>query len=596
MTVATENQLSSLDARETAAQWLNDLQIALENRDAAGVQKLFAANSTFRDLLAFSWDFRSYVGAKQIAEGLTSGENPAAPKNLRVRPGSEPALSVQGADTFATAFFEFDTKGGQAEGFAQLKIVEGQGPEAIGVVVQMRELEGHPESIGPNRPVGKEHGPVVGRKHWGETRDPNFENEEPRVVIIGGGHNGLMAAARLATLGIRALVVEKNPRVGDNWRNYYSSLALHDPIGVDHLPYMPLPSTWPNYTPKDKFGDYLEAYATLLDLDVWTGSKASDVEYLEDEQKWSLRVTRADGEVRDFKPNHVIIATGQNQIPTRPEIPGEESFVGEVYHSSEFPDGSAYHGKKAIVIGTGVSGHDVAQDLAERGIDVTMIQRSPTVVVDASTWNALSFSSYMEDGPATEDADLMNAMVPFGVFPSLGADHMAAVQQMDKDLHQALRERTNFQLSDGIDGEGLLGIVFRQNKAGYYKNIGASELIIEGKIKVEQGEVTKFHEHGIELNNGSVLDADVVIFATGYKSVEDAARPLLGDEVVDSLGNFSEVAEDLEYRGLWRRSGKQGLWFMVSMGIFYGRFYSKLLALQIKAIEEGIAPRENLYP
>lgn len=592
MSETIERTASVATATDVGEQWLADLQSALDQSDANAVAALFAAESTFRDLLAFGWDFRSLVGAEAIAAGLTSGHTPARPHALRLRTSPAPQFQTQGDDRFALVFFEFDVEVGRGEGFVQLLIDDIEPPRAVGAVVQLAELAGHPETVGANRPIGKQHGPLLGRRSWSEESDPDFRDAEPQVVIVGGGHNGLMIAARLGRLGVSALVVERNERVGDNWRKRYASLALHDPVGADHLPYLPLPSTWPKFTPKDKYADYLEAYTSLLDITVWTGTTVSDVRFDEQKQRWTLDATRPDGEVRHLVPGHLIIATGPNNIPNRPDVPGEDDFQGDTFHSSEYPGGEEYAGKRAVVVGTGVSGHDIAQDLAERGAHVTMIQRSPTVVVDGPTFHALSFGSFAEGGPVTADADLMGAMVPFGLYPALGPGHLAAAKAADAELLAGL-EAAGFQVGEGPDGQGVLGLVFREAKASYYYNIGASELIVDGTIAVRQGVIERLTAAGVVLDDGSELDADLVVFATGYRSIEDCARPLLGDEVVDELGEFSRVGDDLEYRGLWRHSGKDRLWFMIALGIFYGRFYSKLLALQIKAIEEGIIPRSG---
>ena len=143
---------------------------------------------------------------------------------------------------------------------------------AATLVLALDSVDSHPERHQSARPSGKNHGPVRDRLSWSEGLDPDFVTQEPAVLILGAGHNGLMLAARLRSLGVPALIVEQNQRVGDNWRKRYSSLALHTPLASDHLPYLPFPSTWPRFTPKDKLGDFLESYATLLDLPVWTGT------------------------------------------------------------------------------------------------------------------------------------------------------------------------------------------------------------------------------------------------------------------------------------------------------------------------------------
>jgi cation diffusion facilitator CzcD-associated flavoprotein CzcO len=107
-----------------------------------------------------------------------------------------------------------------------------------------------------------------------------------RVLVLGAGHSGLSAAARLKALGLDTLVVEKNSRVGDNWRTRYRSLNLHNEVWANQMPYLLFPPTWPAYCSKDKIADWFESYASILDLNVWTGT------YLERASIQKMRVGR----------------------------------------------------------------------------------------------------------------------------------------------------------------------------------------------------------------------------------------------------------------------------------------------------------------
>ena len=95
------------------------------------------------------------------------------------------------------------------------------------------------------------------------------------MLVVGGGHAGLSIAARLKQLGIDALIVDREARVGDNWRTRYHALTLHNQVQVNHLPYMPFPANWPSYIPKDKLAGWFEAYAETMELDFWTGTEFS---------------------------------------------------------------------------------------------------------------------------------------------------------------------------------------------------------------------------------------------------------------------------------------------------------------------------------
>src|SRR5205085_7913467 len=187
-------------------------------------------------------------------------------------------------------------------------------------------------------------------------------------------------------LGVPALIVEKNARAGDSWRNRYQSLCLHDRVWYDHMPYLPFPDHWPVFSPKDKIADWLEMYARVMELDYWTSTECLRATPVNG--GWRVEVLR-DGRETVLKPRHLVLATGMSGFAFRPPVKGAASFEragGSLLHSSEFRDGAEYRGKHCIVVGSSTSAHDICADLVEHGAaEVTMIQRAPTIVVRSET-------------------------------------------------------------------------------------------------------------------------------------------------------------------------------------------------------------------
>ena len=200
------------------------------------------------------------------------------------------------------------------------------------------------------------------------------------------GQAGLNLAARLQALGVLCLIVDRQERIGDNWRHRYRTLVTHDPVTYSHMAYLPFPQTWPLFTPKDKLGDWFEAYASIMELNVWLSSSLTSATYSDEDKQWTTTVKRGGGTERTLRPNHVVLCTGHSGEPRVPTFPGQDDFKGSVYHGSHHKDASDHDvsGKRVVVVGTGNSGHDIAQNFCENGAEsVTMLQRSGTYVLKA---------------------------------------------------------------------------------------------------------------------------------------------------------------------------------------------------------------------
>lgn len=409
----------------------------------------------------------------------------------------------------------------------------------------------------------------------------------------GGGQAGLTLAARLKMLNVPTLVIDTQKRVGDNWRRRYRHLVLHDPVWFDHLPYMNFPAYWPVYTPKDKLGDWFEAYTKLLELNVWTETQLTASYFDEKTQNWSVELERRtpDGQThtRSFTSKHVVLATGHSGKANLPDIPGMDAFEGDrLCHSSKFPGvTSLAKGKKAIVVGSCNSAHDIAQNFSEQGYDVTMVQRSSTCVVSAHSLSEIGLKPlYSEEGPPIEDADVWFWSIPASVFKAQQIKVTAKQNKYDEATMQGLA-KVGFKVDKGSQDTGLL-FKYLQRGGGYYIDVGGCQLVIDGKIKIKQGhEIRRVTTHGLEFSDGSVLEADEIVFATGYQNMKTQASAIFSQKVVDKLENVWGFNEFGEMRTVWQKSGHPGFWFMGG-NLALCRYYSRVLALQIKARLVGL--------
>jgi len=573
-----------------ARTWLAALAEALERRDLPAALGLFCDDCYWRDFVAFTWNIKTVEGKDAIAAMLDATLEQARPSDWLV------TSAVKTDAGGIQAWFSFSTTSGKGSGIFTLQ--EGA---CRTILTTLQSLHGHEERSGHTRPMGVTHGADRNRKTWTEQRTAEEEafgnGTEPYCLIIGGGQGGIMLGARLRQLGVPTVIVEKNARAGDSWRNRYRSLVLHDPVWYDHLPYLPFPANWPVFTPKDKMGDWLEMYVKVMELTYWGGTECVSAQFDPDEQRWTVDLVR-DGMPVTLKPVQLVFATGAYGPPKRLHFAGEDGFSGEVIHSSQYSDGSRYRGKKVAVIGAASSAHDVAVDLWEAGADVTMVQRSPTTVVRSETLMELAFDIYSQDavdrGIDVDKADMIAAATPFALQPPLQKALYDRIRARDAEFYSKLAA-TGFLLDFGPDETGLMMKAYRTG-SGYYVDVGCSQLIIDGEIKVKSGvEIEALTPSGIRFADGSEIAVDAIIQSTGFQSMHEVVASIVSRQAADAIGTCWGLGSGTrhdpgpwhgELRNMYKPVAHENLWFQGG-NLALQRFFSKFVALQIKARMEG---------
>jgi cation diffusion facilitator CzcD-associated flavoprotein CzcO len=573
-------------AAADAQRWLESFETALSAQDAAAAAELFTAHGLWRDVLAFTWTIQTMAGRAAIETTLRETLARTRPVNFHIPTKRTPPRWVtRGGTENIEILFEFETAFGPANGVLRL-VPDAQGRlRAWTLNTNLHELGGHEEEF--RRRPEPDSTRDFGAENWSDrlAKSRTYSDRDPTVIVVGGGQAGLSIAARLHQLGIDTLIVDRHQRIGDNWRTRYHSLTLHNEVHVNHLPYLPFPPSFPVYIPKDKLANWFEFYVEAMELNVWTGTELVAGSYDEERREWRVTLRRPDGSERMMRPHHLVFATGVSSIPyTPPDIPGLDAFAGTKVHSGDFKNAEQWKGRTALVLGTGTSGHDVAQELEAHGADVTMIQRSKTYVV--SLKEAQSVYAIYSEGIPFDDCDLLATSLPYPVLQRSYQISTARGREVDKALLSALEKR-GFRLHFGEDQTGFQMMYLRRG-GGYYFNVGCSDLIISGKIELIQfADIDRFVAEGARLRDGRIAPAELLVLATGYKNQQDTARLYLGDAIADRIGPVWGFDEGGELRNMWRRTAQPGLWFTAG-SLAQCRIFSRYLALQIKALEEGI--------
>ncbi len=579
-------------ASERATGWLNDFDAALKSGDVGAVTALFDDDCYWRDLVSFTWNIKTLEGKAQIADMLSATLARVKPSDWKL------AEDATGDEAMTEAWITFETA--VARGKGQLRLKNGK---CWTLLTTMVELKGHEEKKGPARIKGVEHGAFKNRENWAEAREREAKElgykKQPYCVIIGGGQGGIGLGARMRRLGVPTIIIEKNKRAGDSWRKRYKSLCLHDPVWYDHMPYLPFPDDWPIFSPKDKIGDWLEMYTKIMELNYWHSTTCKSAKYDAKKKQWVVKVVREGKEVT-LKPSQLVLATGQSGVPNVPKFAGAAKFKGDQHHSSAHPGPDKYKGKKAVVIGSNNSAHDICAALWEQGADVTMVQRTSTHIVKSDTLMDIGLGDLysekaMKNGVDHHKADLIFASIPYKILHTFQIPAYAQMKARDADFYARL-EKAGFMHDWGDDESGLFMKYLRRG-SGYYIDVGASELVADGKIKLKtKVSVKEIKPKSVVFSDDSELKADLIVYATGYGSMNGWAAKLISKDVADKVGKCWGLGSDTtkdpgpwegELRNMWKPTAQENLWFHGG-NLHQSRHYSQFLSLQLKARMEGI--------
>jgi len=586
--------LDKASATAKLSDLLTSLDKALAAGDIAAALDLFQTDCYWRDLVAFTWNLKTMEGKEQVANMLRSQLAGSQPSRWRVADGETASES----DGVVEGWIQFETA--QARGFGHIRLKDGR---IWTLLTSMRELKGFEEQSGATRPMGAKHGIDANRKTWSEERAEETAelgySKQPYCLIIGGGQGGIALAARLRQLKVPTIVIDKNARPGDQWRQRYKSLCLHDPVWYDHMPYLPFPANWPVFTPKDKIGDWLEMYTKVMEINYWASTECLSCAYDEAAQEWTVTVRR-DGEEVVLKPKQLVLATGMSGKANWPKFEGMDVFKGEQQHSSQHRGPDGWRGKKVVVIGANNSAHDICGALWEGGADVTMVQRSSTHIVKSDSLMEIGLGDLYSEravnsGMTTQKADLIFASLPYKIMHEFQIPIYDKIKQRDAEFYKKL-EAVGFMLDFGDDGSGLF-LKYLRRGSGYYIDVGACDLVADGSIKLKSGVgVTRLTENSVILTDGTELPADLIVYATGYGSMNGWAADLISQEVANKVGKVwglgSNTTKDPgpwegEQRNMWKPTQQEALWFHGG-NLHQSRHYSLYLSLQLKARMEGL--------
>jgi cation diffusion facilitator CzcD-associated flavoprotein CzcO len=536
---ATLPEADISDAIETEAVASAALPALLDLDPAA-----LAGNAIWRDHMALSGTFRTFHSRDLVAKTWQHLSSRAKISDLEVTPRTSTILRFGPKACWLQANFSFKTGGAcPATCSGSLGLVPHEGSWKIWLVTTILEQPHGFPNVDDLRP-----GPV-------QVNDPS----QLDCIVVGGGVAGLGMAGRLKAIGLSYTVIDQHANVGDVWaKSRYDSVKLHTSRDFNQMP--GTPRTFgpedPYYLDGQDIAKGFQKYVKTFGINIMNGTKVVSARFDTAAQTWTV-VAQREGETLTLHARHLALATGSmGRNPVIPEYSDQHKYKGDATHAFHWKNAAPWKGKRGIVIGSANTAHDIIKDMVQANfVSVTLVQRSKTWVMPSSTFSALTDPVFNPQTPTeVSDRILMGYPIPVQRLIAMEGIRMCADTEPNPAFFDKL-EAQGFKTERYGD---LWGLIY-DREGGHFFDVGAGQLIADGKVKVKSDALpVAYNETGLTFADGSKIDADVIVFATGYKSdMRDCAKRIVGEEVAENLEDFWQCDAEGEPRGAWRDTGRE---------------------------------------
>ncbi|OAL23978.1 hypothetical protein AYO22_06002 [Fonsecaea multimorphosa] len=546
-------------------------------------------DALWRDMLALTGSLRTIFSAKAVEEAWENTTTSRKARDFALVADSARVVQLDPQTSWVEARFTFNNYGTPAtscSGFISLVHDKESGWRIWVLRTILEQLSGHGnvDKAPQSRICGIDGSNCVSHN--------DFD-----CLIVGGGQSGLSTAGRLQALGVNYLVVEKHQNVGDSWMTRYDAVKLHNTKHYLHLPFeRTFDETYPLYLTKFDLARGYQQWVSKYGINIWLSTKMHSGSWDAAKSKWRIKLLRNGTEV-EITASHIIFAVGAGgQVPSMPRYPGLENYRGHVVHSSEYTSAAAWAGRRGIVVGTANTAHDMAEDMLAHNLSVTMVQRSRTceyllhllqcfadnftllavTVTDGSTVKLYSRPNISNSSKIVEkliyfkglynetfDIDLADRMQfsnPLSVARQIAQRTLHPLAAAEPERFDAL-ERVGFK----VERFGDMHHHLNERQGGHYVDVGASAKIANGLIKIKSDALpTRYTEDGLQFSDGTEIQADVIVYATGFVgNIRQTVYETLGDDVATQVEDFWGLNHEGELLGAFKPSGREYFSFRV---------------------------------
>jgi cation diffusion facilitator CzcD-associated flavoprotein CzcO len=515
---------------------------------------LLKETTLWRDLFALTGTARTFDGVQRILGAWRELNASRKPHDFKLIPSSVRIMRPNPKMSWIEAMFSFHMNSTPTStGTGVMKLVPDEQTKTWRLwtlVTMLQNIDNLPnvDVLEPNQSWQEEF----------SLPSPVSEGPETAVhdcVVVGAGMSGLCVSGNLKAIGVNTLILERNSRIGQNWTDRYDSVSIHTSRPYGQLPFAKIwGPEYPYHLNTNHLDEGYRRYAQMYNLNVSLSTELKKAHWNPKSSTWTLEVVRH-GQKDEIVARHLVLALGGGgQIPKIPELGNKEAFNGTLIHTANYKNANQWAGKRGVVIGTANSGHDVSNDMLMAGLSsVTMVQRSRTPVLPVEFFRRIYDKVYNDDIPV-EKSDMITLSTPTGVNQRMAKAAIASWAAEVPERYDSL-ERQGFRVERNMD---LYHCLF-ERFGSHYIDVGVSQKVSDGLIKVKSdAALVGFNEKGLVFSDGSMLDADVVVLATGFEgNMRLAAADIVGEEVSEKLEDWWGVDCEGELRGAWKPIGRK---------------------------------------
>jgi cation diffusion facilitator CzcD-associated flavoprotein CzcO len=340
----------------------------------------------------------------------------------------------------------------------------------------------------------------------------SHNKRNPSIVVVGAGMTGILWAIKLQQAGITDVtILEKASTLGGTWReNTYLGVACDVPAHMYSYSFEPNPDWSHVFAPGAEILAYFKRVADKYSVTERIRFNEAVVSSQYENAKWLVTTSKGNS----FQADFVINCTGILHHPARPDIPGVDSFSGDVFHTAQWDHTVDLKGKKVGIIGTGSTATQVIPNLAKEVGKLSVFQRTPQWILPLKNKKfSERFKKSLRDNP--KKINRLRNIYAWGM-----RNIITRAVTGEKLPAALLSIACKLNLRFGVKNKALRKTLTPDYQVGCKRIVISSQFygaVSSENVEVITDKISEILPEGVKTNDGKIHKLDALVLATGFK-------------------------------------------------------------------------------